>query len=286
MIELEDNVGDIVGKAQRGLGISDSELAKKSGVNADAVRNARGGQADEATLRAVAPVLNLDANALVDLAQGKWKPDALENFEGLAQFNTSYSGMLVNAYLVWDPTTKNATAFDTGADSAVMLKLATKENLSIKLILLTHAHPDHVADLPRLREETGAEVFAPEREPIPGADKIEEGKKFRIGKIDIEARLTWGHSPGGMTFVVSGLARPIAIVGDSMFAGSMGGGSVSYKDAVQNNLAKILTLPDETIICPGHGPMTSVGEEKKHNPFFAHKYRKWISDPMEWGAWA
>ena len=154
MIELEDNVGDIVGKAQRGLGISDSELAKKSGVNADAVRNARDGQADEATLRAVAPVLNLDANALVHLAQGKWKPDALENFEGLAQFNTSYSGMLVNAYLVWDPTTKNATAFDTGADSAVMLKLATKETLSIKLILLTHAHPDHVADLPRLREET------------------------------------------------------------------------------------------------------------------------------------
>jgi hydroxyacylglutathione hydrolase len=271
MIELEDNVGDIVGKAQRGLGISDSELAKKSGVNADAVHNARDGQADEPTLRAIAPTLNLDANALVDLAQGKWKPDALENFEGLAQFNTSYSGMLVNAYLVWDPATKDAAALDTGADSAVMLKLATKENLSIKLILLTHAHPDHVADLPRLREETGAEVFAPEREPVPGAEKIEEGKKFRIGKIDIEARLTWGHSPGGMTFVVNGLARPIAIVGDSLFAGSMGGGTVSYKDAVQNNLEKILTLPDETIICPGHGPMTSVKEEKKHNPFFAHK---------------
>jgi glyoxylase-like metal-dependent hydrolase (beta-lactamase superfamily II) len=137
--------------------------------------------------------------------------------------------------------------------------------------LLTHAHPDHVADLPRLREETGAEIFAPEREPVPSAEKIEEGKHFRLGKIDIESRLTWGHSPGGTTFVCTGLARPVAIVGDSMFAGSMGGGSVSYKDAVQNNLEKILTLPDETIICPGHGPMTSVGEEKKHNPFFAHK---------------
>jgi hydroxyacylglutathione hydrolase len=270
-IELEDNVGDIVGKAQRGLGISDSELAKKSGVSAEAVRKAREGEADEATLRAVAPVLGLDPNALVDLAQGKWKPEKLENFEGLAQFNTSYSGMLVNAYLVWDPAAKHAAAFDTGADSAGMLKLATKENLTIKLILLTHAHPDHVADLPRLREETGAEIFAPEREPLPGAEKIDEGKHFRIGKIDIETRLTWGHSPGGITFVATGLARPIAIVGDSLFAGSMGGGTVSYKDAVRNNLEKILTLPDETIICPGHGPMTSVGEEKKHNPFFAHK---------------
>jgi glyoxylase-like metal-dependent hydrolase (beta-lactamase superfamily II) len=272
MIELEDNVGDIIGKAQRGLGISDSELAKKSGMSADAVRKARDGEADEATLRAIAPVLELDASALVDLAQGKWKPDQLDNFDGLAQFSTSYSGMLVNAYLIWDPATKHGVAFDTGADCTGMLKLATKENLSIKLILLTHAHPDHVADLPRLREETGAEIFAPEREPVPGAEKIDEGKKFRVGKIDIEARLTWGHSPGGITFVATGLARPIAIVGDSLFAGSMGGGTVSYKDAVRNNLEKILTLPDETIICPGHGPMTSVGAEKRHNPFFAGKF--------------
>ena len=271
MIELEDNVGDIVGKAQRGLEISDSELAKRSGLSADTVNKVRDGKFDEAALRAIAPVLDLDADALVDLAQGKWKPDTLENFDGLAQFSTSYSGMLVNAYLVWDSATKHAVAFDTGADSAVMLKLATKENLSIKLILLTHAHPDHVADLPRLREETGAEVFAPEREPVPGGEKIEEGKHFRLGKIDIEARLTWGHSPGGMTFVCTGLARPIAIVGDSLFASSMGGGSVSYKDAVENNLEKILTLPDETIICPGHGPMTTVTEEKEHNPFFAGK---------------
>jgi glyoxylase-like metal-dependent hydrolase (beta-lactamase superfamily II) len=152
-----------------------------------------------------------------------------------------------------------------------MLRLATKENLSVKLILLTHTHSDHVADLPRLREETGAHVFAPARESVPGAESIEEGKRFRQGEIDIESRLTWGHSPGAMTYVVTGLARPIAIVGDSLFAGSMGGGNVSYEAAVQNNLEKILTLPDETIICPGHGPMTSVGEEKAHNPFFAGK---------------
>src|SRR5437763_8727783 len=146
MIELEDNVGDIVGKAQRGLSISDSELANKAGVNADAVRKARDGEADEATLRAIAPVLDLDPNALVDLAQGKWKPDKLENFDGLAQFNTNYEGMLVNAYLVWDPAAKHAAAFDTGADSTGMGKLATKEHLRIELILLTHIHHDHVTE--------------------------------------------------------------------------------------------------------------------------------------------
>src|SRR2546426_11707263 len=121
MIELEDNVGDIVGKAQRGLGIADSELAKKAGVSADQLRKSRDGKVDEAALRAIAPVLNLDANALVDLGAAKWKPDKLENFDGLAQFSTSYGGMLVNSYLVWEPQTKHAVAFDTGADCAGML---------------------------------------------------------------------------------------------------------------------------------------------------------------------
>lgn len=272
MIDLEDNVGDIVGKAQRGLGISDSELAKKSGADIETIRSVRDGRFDEAAVRSIAPALNLDANALADLGKGDYRPKPIENVDGLAQFSTDYNGMLVNAYLVWDPDTKHAIAFDTGADCNSMLKLATKENLSIKMILLTHSHPDHVADLPRLREETGAQIYAPAREMVPGAEKIDEGKHFHVGKIDIEARLTWGHSPGGITFVCTGLERPVAIVGDSMFAGSMGGGSVSYNDAVENNLEKILTLSDETIICPGHGPMTSVGEEKEHNPFFAHKF--------------
>ena len=274
MIALEDNVGDIIGKAQRGLEISDNELAKKSGADLTAIRKVRDGDFDEATLRSLAPPLDLDGDALVDLACEKYRPDELKDFDGLAQFSTDYNGMLVNAYLVWDLGSKHAVAFDTGAECDGMLKRATKENVSIKVILLTHAHPDHIADLPRLREQTGAQIFAPAREPVPGAERIEAGRDFKLGKIRIEARLTWGHSPGGITFVCTGLARPIAIVGDSMFAGSMGGGSVSYKDAVQNNLEKILTLPEDTIICPGHGPMTSVGEEKKHNPFFAAKFRK------------
>jgi hydroxyacylglutathione hydrolase len=102
---------------------------------------------------------------------------------------------------------------------------------------------------------------------------ISEGRKFDVGKLDVESRLTWGHSRGGMTYVVRGLAGLVAIVGDSLFAGSMGGGMISYDDALRNNLEKILSLPDETILCPGHGPLTTVGEEKHHNPFFAEHWR-------------
>jgi glyoxylase-like metal-dependent hydrolase (beta-lactamase superfamily II) len=72
-----------------------------------------------------------------------------------------------------------------------------------------------------------------------------------------------------VTFFVGGLVQPIAIVGDSIFAASMGGGMVSYADAVRNNREQVLTLPDATILCSGHGPLTTVGEQKTANPFFA-----------------
>jgi hydroxyacylglutathione hydrolase len=267
-IPLEDSFTDIISKAQRGFQLSDSQFAEKSGTSVEAIRELRDGKFDRAALDQIAPVLHVDAPALADLAQAKWQPTEVE-VDGLAQFNTPYHDMQVNAYLVWDPTSKEAIAFDSGADCSTMLECAKKNGLTIKLILLTHAHPDHVADLGRLADATGAPIYLSNREKAPGAKPIEEGKNFTVGKLQLESRLTWGHSRGGMTFVVTGLAQPVAIVGDSLFAGSMGGGNVSYEDAVKNNLEKILTLPNETILCPGHGPMTTVGEEKEHNPFFA-----------------
>lgn len=268
-IPLEDNASDIIGKAQRGLGLSDSQLAEKSGVSAEKIRKLREGDFDDDAIERVAPILKLDAGALLKLASGNWDPEAIGEVEGLAQFNTTYGDMTVNAYLAWDPATREAVAFDTGADCGGMLQRIEKENLSVKLILLTHAHPDHVADLHRLREATGAPVYISKLEEAEGAEEAEEGKQFRVGSLEIEARLTSGHSPGGMTYVITRLSRPVAVVGDSLFAGSMGGGNVSYGDALRNNREKILTLPEETIVCPGHGPLTTVGKEKRDNPFFA-----------------
>ena len=266
-IPLEDNFTDIIGKAQRGLGISDRQLAEESGASVDAIRQLHDGKFDRATSDRIAPVLQLNSAALAGLAEGKFHPDEIQ-LDGLAQFNTPYHDMQVNAYLVWDPASKEAVAFDSGANCSGMLDYAKSHGLTIKFILLTHAHPDHVADLERLAAATGAPIYLSSREKASGAQPLDEGNKFTVGKLEIESRLTWGHSPGGMTFVVAGLGRPIAIVGDSLFAGSMGGGNVSYEDALKNNLEKILTLPDETVLCPGHGPMTTVGEEKEHNPFF------------------
>ncbi|CAN5572262.1 hypothetical protein BH18VER1_BH18VER1_07500 [soil metagenome] len=273
-IPLEDTAADIIGKAQRGLRISDSQLAEKSGATADEIRRLRDGDFSEETLRRVAPVLQLDADSVIQLVRGMWEPETIDDIDGLAQFNTEYDDMTVNAYLVWDPKTRKAIAFDTGADSSEMLRRVAVDDLAVMLILLTHSHPDHIADLSRLSSGTGAPIFISTLEPLRDVQTISEGEVWNVGSLRIEALLTSGHSAGGITYVVRGLARPVAIVGDSLFAGSMGGGAVSYEDAVRNNLQKILTLPDETIVCPGHGPLTTVGKEKRENPFFAAAFRK------------
>lgn len=266
-IPLEDNFTDIVGKAQRGLKLSDADLASRSSVGADLIGRIKGGEVDETALRKIAGALNIAGEALVQSAKKGWYPPALQ-VNGLAQFNTPYEDMTVNSYLAWDPKSKEAVAFDTGADSGPMLRLAKERGLTIKLILLTHTHPDHIADLPRLKKETGATAHVSTLEPATGAETFSAGKTFQVGAISIDTRQTSGHSRGGITFILSGLERPVAVVGDALFAGSMGGGMISWSDALENNRKQIFSLPDDTVICPGHGPLTTVREEKRHNPFY------------------
>lgn len=267
-IPLEDKFNDIVGKAMRGSQLSDSQVGQKAGVDASAVQALREGKWDEATARKVAPMLNLGGDALAACGNESWAPKPIA-LDGLAQFNTPYEDMTVNSYLVWDAATSEAIAFDTGADCSGMLELIAEKKLRVKYILLTHTHGDHIFDLDRLKSKTGAPAFVGDRESVDGAEPFTAGRSWAIGSLKIESRLTWGHSKGGITFVVTGLAKPVAIVGDAVFAGSMGGGGVSYADALSTNKKEILSLPDETIVAPGHGPLTTIGEEKKNNPFFA-----------------
>jgi 3-hydroxyisobutyrate dehydrogenase len=267
MIPLEDNFIDILGKSQRGLKLSDEALARKAGVTVEQLTRVKGGEVNQPILRKLATVLNLGPDALVASANKAWYPQP-HQVHGLAQFNTAYEDMTVNSYLAWDPTTGDAVAFDTGADCGPMLKFAADGGLSIRLILLTHTHPDHIADLAKLKAETGAQAWVGAPEMFAEAEPFEEGETFKIGSLEVETRQTSGHAAGGMTYVISGLAQPVAVVGDAIFAGSMGGGLISFAEALDNNRRKIFTLPDETVLCCGHGPLTTVGEQKERNPFY------------------
>ena len=138
-IPLEDNFTDIIGKAQRGLGISDSQLAEKSGVRAEKIRQLRDGKFDDETLDRVAPVLNLDSDCLGRIGARANGNRRVAELDGLAQFNTPYHDMTVNAYLVWDPQTRDAVAFDTGADCGEMLERIEQEKLRVTIKLSADA---------------------------------------------------------------------------------------------------------------------------------------------------
>jgi hydroxyacylglutathione hydrolase len=269
-VSLEDNFMDILGKAQRGLNLSDAVLAKRAGFSEQELNRVKAGEVVEEVLVKAAAVLGLGPRALVDSARNAWVPNAV-NVPGLATFTTAYGGMTVNAYIVWDSQTKEAAAFDTGADAEPMLEFLRDSHLVLKHVFLTHSHGDHIAGLERLKRETGASGWISELEPARGAEGFVEGRVFPVGRLQVTTRLTSGHSSGGTTYLVSGLGKPLAVVGDALFAGSMGSGMVSYANALENNRKKVLSLPDETVVCPGHGPLTTVGEERAHNPFFAEQ---------------
>jgi glyoxylase-like metal-dependent hydrolase (beta-lactamase superfamily II) len=269
-IPLEDNFDDVIKKAQRGLGLNDRELAQRAGVSGEELLALTTGKIDKRIIRAVAPVLHLGADQLVALAQKAWYPEQVIPPRGFAMFNTPYDDMTVNSYLVWDPRSRLAAAFDTGATCEPMLGIISAKQLTVRYLFLTHTHEDHVADAARLVAVTGADIYSSELEPFAGGKTFRENQTFHLDGVAIKTLLTSGHSPGQTTYFITGLAWPLAICGDSMFASSMGGGLVSYADQYRNNLAKIFTLPRDTVIAPGHGPLTTLAQEKKHNPFFAH----------------
>jgi hydroxyacylglutathione hydrolase len=269
-IPLEDNFTDVIGKVQRGLKIDDATLTEKAGITAADLTAIKGGEVIEPAILAVAPVLGLGRNSLLAMAKREWYPKQHLFKRGFSMFNTQFEDMAVNSYLVWDDKTKLAAAFDTGADVQGMLDTVQSEGLTLRYIFITHTHDDHIADLKRLAA-TKAEIWASELEPVdfPGAKTFQENAHFHLGELSIKTLFTWGHSPGMTTFFITGLSYPLAVVGDSIFASSMGGSPTHYEVQLRNNKQKLLKLPLDTVLASGHGPLTSLKEEKQHNPFFA-----------------
>ncbi len=272
-IRIEDDFEDVLMKASTGLGLGKQALAEQAGLPVAAIAGLLDAEVHEASLRAVAPVLSLDADALVSMANRAWQPEPIE-LEGLRCYNTpfpieGYEEMTVNSYLVWSPQTKVAVAFDTGANVDALLADVDALGLELQALVVTHTHRDHIAAYDELLATIeGGTAFAPKLEPYGEADLLEHGDWLEFDGLEVQARQTNGHSAGGMTYVVEGLGQPVTIVGDSLFCLSQGGAPEHYTQALENNCEQILSLPGTTILCPGHGPMTTVADEQAHNPFF------------------
>ena len=268
-LPLEDSWNDVLRKAFRGLHPTEAGLAQRAGLSPGEVAAILGGRFEPGGVERLAEALGLHGPALLALARGGYHPGGITLPAGMARFTSDWDGLKVHSYLAWGPRTLQAVAFDTGADAGEMLSFVAAHGLKLRLLLLTHGHGDHLFDLDRVVEKTGAQAWLGEGEDVPGVAAFPAGREFQAGSLRIGTRLTRGHSPGGITYVLHGLERPVAVVGDALFAGSMGGPVICYADSLRTNREEILSLPPETILCPGHGPLTTVALERKHNPFFA-----------------
>ena len=191
-----------------------------------------------------------------------------------------------NSYLVMDEETKDAVIIDANFEPKAVVELARKVGANVRAVLLTHTDVDHIAGLPTLLEEFGAvpvavhdaerdvvvegkplrREFATELPRVENVKSLSEKDHFKVGSLDFEVLHTPGHSPGGVTLKIGSLL----FTGDALFAGSIGRSDFENSDGralLEGINRKLLTLPDDSPVYSGHGPATTIGREKRANPF-------------------
>ena len=276
--QLEDEFGDVVAKARRGQGIAVAALADRVGLTAGDIA-----KIEDYELVPAADTIERLAQAL-GLHPGKLQASATQAFfprhpvgrslaEAQVEMMVLGSGFLMNGYIVGCAATGQAAIIDPGFDADKILQRLAASGLTVEQILLTHGHQDHIGAL----AEIGRATAAPARihrgdlalmgslaDQIAG--ELEEGEVVHVGKLRFEVRSTPGHTAGGISLV----HEEMAFVGDALFAGSLGGtrSVVNYRMQRQAVAEKLLVLDENVALFPGHGPATTVGEEREHNPFF------------------
>ena len=270
---LEDHAGDVVGKARKGLDVAPGQVAEAAGLNDENyVRFEEHGTFDELPdLVKIGELLHLNPDKLATIISG-WYPRAadLEANKTVRQITTN-EGMEVHCYLVWDAATREAALFDTGWSDEPILALLQENELTLTHLFITHTHHDHVAAMTPIRKQFPDLALNSSSPNAPEEQRNQPGQIVELGGLQITSRETPGHADDGATYVVDnfpGFAPKVAMVGDAIFAGSMGGAPDHYQLAREKVQSEILSLSAETLLCPGHGPVTTVAEQLTVNPFF------------------
>lgn len=206
--------------------------------------------------------------------------------EGLEVHQLSVGPLQVNCFLVACRKTRDAMVIDPGDEGSRILQLAKREGVEISKVVNTHGHFDHIganrqlldatgaelmlhaADLPLLPQARNqAEAFGLTVDPSPEPDRLlDQGDTFAVGEFTFTVFHVPGHSPGGICLLSAGHL----FVGDTLFAGSIGRTDLPGGDfdaLVKGVRERLFSLPDETLVHPGHGPDTTIGQERRMNPF-------------------
>jgi hydroxyacylglutathione hydrolase len=273
MMTLEDHVGDIVRKARQAGNVSKEAAAAAAGLTPSQLEELEenGKTGKQPDLVKLAPVIGLNGARLQGIAGG-WLPKEtdLSAWRELRQITTTQR-LSVNCYLVWDEVTREAALFDTGWEAEPIFRLVDENQLQLKHLFITHTHEDHIAALGPLRERFPKIRLHSGSKTAPADQRNRTNDFIHLGSLRITNRETPGHAEDGVTYIVGNFpedAPNAAIAGDCIFAGSIGRGFVSTDLLKQKIREQIFTLPADTLICPGHGPFTTVKQEIDNNPFF------------------
>jgi glyoxylase-like metal-dependent hydrolase (beta-lactamase superfamily II) len=259
---LEDDFTYVLRKALTGRQLSPEEAAARAGLSESAVMSFMEGSFDPRTARKLAVVLGLNADAFA--GHDRYHPAPLSIPE-VRRLDLPFGGERVNAWLVRKDGM--VVMFDAGYDAHDLLRALGEASpgCTPDRLFVTHTHRDHVGGLEKLKAQ-GVQVHAAD---IPGTILMEPGDERVCGPLRIRACDLSGHALPSLGFHVEGLEHPVLVTGDAVFAGSIGG--CASKEAFQHALERIHEvtggLPDETILLPGHGPATTLGEERRANPF-------------------
>lgn len=196
-------------------------------------------------------------------------------------------GSMANfGYLVGDETTGRAAVIDPSFDGRPLQREAGAQHLTVELVLVTHGHPDHVADVGRLAQETGAKVVAHRLSRVPKQIALEDGDRVPLGTLSIEALHTPGHAPDSICYRVG----DALFTGDTLFVGACGRIDLQGSDpaAMHDSLVRrIRGLDDDLVVYPGHdygeAPYARLGDEKRTNPTLAprtfEEFIRFMSEP-------
>ena len=276
---LEDELGDIVAKARAGQTMSAGTLASRAGISEGDIGLIEAYRLvpDAAVVRALASALGLAPDKLVGISEGSWVPNVLLPQDGhifVERVSVPFGPYGENCYILGFPETGLAVVIDPGGAADEISELLARHGFDLDAILVTHAHADHIGGIralamrrPRARLVSHQLDLNSVAGGLPNDwEPAADGNSLTIGKQTVVPISTPGHTPGSVCYYTDG----VCCVGDTLFAGSIGraSGTGAYGHMLSAVESSILSLPADTVLLPGHGPITTVAEERLHNPFF------------------